>query len=123
MGGVAEGGWQTWRLAAAAGATLLACAGCSGGGAPADTPADAGTPDGGRDAGASERVAQPPEPTAPPALTPCPDGWAPRFVAADVPDCAPWSEPPPELGCDFAEMRVPGTEGCVAVGAACPGDG
>lgn len=101
---------------------LGASAGCSDG---ASSP-DGGT-DGGVDAGAASaaetRIARPPEPLVPPELLPCPEGWVPRWVEPEVLQCHPWSEPPPDLGCDFAEIHVPGEDGCQLVGASCPADG
>lgn len=62
---------------------------------------------------------QPPEPPAPVALTPCPEGWIlePAVDGDDVDACAPW---PSEERCASGYAQRPGEQSCRRVGAACP---
>lgn len=97
---------------------------CDGSGTPPMAPADAGTDAG--DAALPARAELPRipwlsdgvPPIAPPALTPCPDGW--RVVeAAGTSVCEPW----PAAGaarCVGGQAHFPGEPGCRTIGSACP---
>jgi len=61
----------------------------------------------------------PPEASASPVLTPCPEGWREVADPTGVTTCDPW----PESGvadCAIHEAHFPGEPGCTTVGDACP---
>lgn len=105
-------------------ALLLLVSGC---GAPEPDPkADAGPADAGPDAAEDAAIVVPSTPgapalPAPPALTPCLEGWR-EVPDADDPAlvvCEPWPEAGPST-CLAAELQLPGRASCERMGPACP---
>lgn len=101
-------------------ALLAAC-----GGPESDTAGDAGLADGGNDAALSRPdipwFTEGVPPIAPPALTPCPEGW--REIAPAEPGDVATCDPYPEGGaleCPLGHAHFPGEPGCAPVGSPCP---
>ncbi len=105
----------------------VACSdGRSGGGGDGGAGGDGGV-DAGADASLEVHLPAPPDipwldpetgeatlTPAPPAITPCPDGWREALGA-----CDPWPESGP-ADCPDGQWHFPGEEGCTAIGPACP---